>query len=338
MKSNEALVPQIVPRASPTEELPARDDPAMPRIGRWYWVKRRSKKKKSAKETRVKTSRGIDDDVEWLGCVTHVGSNYVELEGPDGRSSRNTARIHADEFWDYCEHVPDPEHVIGERVAHHQAQVKALMIEVRDVTARLAITTDPELDGRPELAAGHSSGSETRALALRSGEQDLGKYKIALTKAKTKTLPDLFKKIEEHNDKLGVWLSASIIPLKAQAEAMEPAIKAIQDRIFSVELYAGLVETVTQIKDGKPADLTDKLHLFQRRAYMDEECLAQYETGGMEFKNIRAFDGWLSKPSNFERLMPFPRSVLAFQVRRKEKEREWENLRGFLAMLEASEA
>ncbi len=313
----QTLVPKIVPR---TEELPAEEDPTSPRVGKWYWVGKVSNSKKKK-------------DDRWLGCVTHVGSNYVELEGPDTRSSSHSTRIHEGEFWDHCEHVPNPERVLGERVAHHQMAVKALMLEIHDVTARLAITTGPELTGMnalPEVA----QSSETRALALRSGEQDLGKYKKALVLAQKKTLPDLFKKVSEHNDQLSVWLSASIIPLKAQADAMKPAMRAIKDRIFSIELYAGLVETVTLIKDGEPAALTEKLHLFQRKAYCDEECLAQYETGGMEFKDLKAFDGWLARPSNMERLLPFPRSVLAFQVRRKEKEREWENLREFLQVID----
>lgn len=306
-----------------TEELPMGEDPRVPAVGKWYWVKSEDHEGKPRR---------------WFGCVVHIGSNYVELRGPNTRVSTNVARVHASDFWQECEHVPDPDDVISAKIAHHQEQVKFLMNEVRDVTAKLAIQAGPELSGGGMLAESGQS-SETRALALRSGpEQDLGKYKKALVLAQKKTLPDLFKEIKEHNDQLGVWLSASIIPFKAQAEAMEPAIQAIEDRIFSVELYAGLTETVTLIKDGEPAALGEKLQLFQRRAYMDEECLAQYETGGMEFKDIGAFDAWLARPSNFERLLPFPRSVVAFQVRRKEKEREWENLRQFLRMIEDREA
>jgi len=43
------------------------------------------------------------------------------------------------------------------------------------------------------------------------------------------------------------WLKASLIPLQAQAEALKPAIKSIENRIFHVELYAGLIEDVKQI-------------------------------------------------------------------------------------------
>lgn len=323
MNAKAAKSDALVPKKAvvvPAEELP-RDDPASPRVGRWYWVGISKKRNKKSKKT-----RGFSrDDDAWLGCVTSLGTNYVELEGPDGRNSSNTARVHVDEFWDTCEHVPDPDRVIGERIARHQAEVERLMGEVKDVTARLAIAPGPALT---------TGGSETRALALRGTGQDVGKYKKALVKAKDKELPALFEEIREHNDQLAVWLSASLIPLKAQAGALEPAIERIEERIFSVELYAGLVEEVVEIKGGEPAALQDKIHLFQRKAFMDEECLAQYETGGMEFKNIRAFDKWLARRDNFERLLPFPRTVLALQVRRKEKEREWENLKQLIRIFE----
>jgi hypothetical protein len=71
---------------------------------------------------------------------------------------------------------------------------------------------------------------------------------------------------------------------------------------------------------------------------MDEECLAQYETGGMEFKDIGAFDAWLARPSNLNRLLPFPRCILSFRVRRDKKEREWAGLGQFLQMMNDQEA
>jgi hypothetical protein len=29
---------------------------------------------------------------------------------------------------------------------------------------------------------------------------------------------------------------------------------------------------------------------------MDEECLAQYEAGGMDFESLSEFDKWLARP------------------------------------------
>lgn len=292
-------------RAAPppqAEQIPS-DDPAAPAVGKWYWV------------------RDGEEREPWLGCVTHVGSNYAELHGAG--ANEWTLRVHFEEFWSKCEHVPDPDPIINGEIGRHQEAVRLLMSQVRELTARLAIT--------PGLAL--PSGNETRALALRT-DQPMDEYKAALVKAKKEDLPALFEQIRGHNESLGRWMKAQLIPLKAQAKALEPAIEAIENRIFSVELYAGLVETVTQVREGEPAPLTTKVHLLQRRCYMDEECLAQYQTGGMEFKDIRAFDRWIAKKSNFERLLPFPRCVVAFRVRRNEKDRDWENIRQFLKMIE----
>ena len=101
---------------------------------------------------------------------------------------------------------------------------------------------------------------------------------------------------------------------------MYPLIHAIEDRIFSVELYSGITEKVEQITDGAPAPLNTSVHLLQRRHYMDEECLANYEAGGMQFKDIRGFNKWLAKPEQRDRLLPFSRCIVAFRVRRLEKE------------------
>lgn len=301
------------PEGSRVDEIPG-EDPAAPKVGRWYWVK----------DTRWDGEAEEHKEFKWFGCVVHVGSNYAELNSPQGWE----ARIHFDEFWGRCEFVPNPDEVIKGKIGHYQREVHALMAKVKEITSRLAITPGPALP----------AGAETQALALRGSGQNIDEYKAALVLAQEKTLPELFKEIKDSNASLGRWLSAELIPLKAQAEGMEPAIEAIKNRIFSVELYAGLTEQVEQIADGTPADLNEKVHLLQRRAYMDEECLAQYETGGMVFKDIRAFDAWLARPKNRDRLLPFQRCIVAFQVRRNAKHREWGNLREFVRMLEDEQA
>src|SRR5204863_8064784 len=46
-----------------------------------------------------------------------------------------------------------------------------------------------------------------------------------------------------------------------------------------------------------------------------------YRHGGMEFDDIGEFDKWLAGKENFERIFAHPRSMVAFQVRRNNKER-----------------
>jgi hypothetical protein len=162
--------------------------------------------------------------------------------------------------------------------------------------------------------------SDTQALATQG--RDLGQYKRALVKAKDKQLPELFKKVKDVHENLAKWMKAALIPLKAQSKGMKDSISKIDERIHSVELYAGLTEHVVQIRKGNPAPKDAKLHLLQRIHYMDEECLLKYEAGGMTFRNIKDFDRWLAKKDNRDRLLPFTRCCLAFQIRRYQKQRK----------------
>jgi hypothetical protein len=296
--------------ALPATERP-RDTTADPVRGKWYWIK-------------IGDVGGKPRD-PILACVTHVGSNYVALRSPH----RSTWRIHFNDFESECTFEPDVEAYIKSKVDEHWGNAQRLIREVQALTARLGVAP------RGELTDGATS--ETQAIAIRRDEP-VAEYKKALIKAREKTLPDLFSEIEEENKEAATWMKARLIPLRAEAEGMKGAIDRIQDRIFSVELYAGLVEEVERIHAGKPAPNDEPIHIMQRRHYMDEECLVGYEHGGMEFKNQRAFDRWLCKPKNRDRILPFPRTVVAFRVRRHDKYREADSLMGYISMWREAEA
>lgn len=297
-----ALVPTIVQ----TNETTRRSSDDLLEVGDWFWVKG-------------------SDDKRWMACITYVGSNYAELKGPSERHNGiQSQRVHFEQFWAKCERIPDPDPIINGKIMEHQLESRALMEEVRAVTARLGMVQRQSLtDGGAE---------ETKALSVRSSEP-VEAYKKALAKAKEKTLPALFEQIEEANESLANWMNVKLIPMKAEAEALKGVMSLISDRIFSVELYAGLVETVVEVRGGEADELGSQIHLMQRRCYMDEECLAGYETGGMDYKDIKDFERWLCKPSNFGRLLPFPKTVVAFQIRRNDKEREVVNLCDFLQVM-----
>lgn len=267
-----------------------------PEIGEWY---------------RIKSSTSYDEDEEqnegkkiWMGCVIHIGSNYVELEG-----IHRHVRVHFDDFWDKCEFVPNAKEIISEKIGFYRNKVNLLIEQVKLVTAQLAISPQPEL----------YAGSETRALATRGSDQNFDQYKNALIKAKETDLPTLFESIRRTSKNLSDWMKAEIIPLEAQTGGLGELVEVIEDRIFSVELYAGLTEQITQISGGQAALLDEPIHLMQRRCYMDEECLANYQTGGMRFKDIRAFHTWLARSENRNRILPFQRCIVAFRVRRHDK-------------------
>ena len=121
------------------------------------------------------------------------------------------------------------------------------------------------------------------------------------------------------NEELARWMTAPMLPLKIQAAQRKDVIEVIDGRVFTVELYAGLCEEVVEVAAGEPAGATEPVHVFQRQHYMDEECLVQYEAGGMKFSDIKEFDAWIARPQNRDRILPFPRTIVAFRVRRHER-------------------
>ena len=273
-----------------------RENESFVELGSWYWVANR------------------DGDGKWMGCVVKIGSNYVKLSGPADATSSYESRIHFDDFDERCELIEDPDPIIQGRIEKYQAQVRELMNEVKVITAKLAITPRGQLDS--------GAGNETQALSVSMSGQSYQGYKAELIKAKDKTLPELFEKITKANGCMAVWMKARILPMQAQASQLKKVIGDLEDRVFTVELYAGLVEEIVEIGEGTPAPNDTQIHLMQRRHYMDEECLAQYQVGGMEFKDIKAFDNWIAKPINRERLLPHPRCIVSFQVRFERKYRE----------------
>jgi hypothetical protein len=202
-------------------------------------------------------------------------------------------------------------------------RIGELTEEVQLLTTRLGVA--------PSFAP--SSASETAALACRDSEP-MPDYKDALIKAKKDQIPGLFEEIQKTTENMVMWLKAETIPLEMQRDQMTEMIDRVDRRILAVDLYAGLSEEAEKIRDGKPADLAEPVRLMQRRHYMDEECLVRYKTGGMEFKNIGDFDRWLVDDENRERILPFPRCVVAFRVRRKNKDREGYTLGDFIDMIE----
>lgn len=304
-----------------TEKMP--DETSALELGQWYWLKIDGDEEEDDDGKITKKP-----DYKRLTCISHIGTNYVEVTGV-GRGDPSW-RIHFDEFDAELTPEPNPEPYIANKVAAHRQKAAELLDRVKQITAALGVA--------PRDALSEKSEGQSQALAVAHGTEDIKAHKNALVLAKEKTLPDLFKEIEEQHEQMAVWMKANLLPMKAELAKMETSVEVIEDRIFTVELYAGLTEELTQIQDGKPAHNDTKVSLFQRRHYMDEECLVNYQAGGMEFKTIKSFEKWLLTPENLYRILPLERCVVAFRVRRFMKEREGYCLSDFIRIMNEEKA
>lgn len=293
------MADDIKVRSRVTREEHVQHEPA---VGEWYWVQTRESEHKRKKV------------VEWLACVVKIGSNYVKFEGPNPGSRWNsTCRVHLDDFDTDCRLEPNAEAIIRAHIESSQQRLFGLMEDVKQLTTQLNVEPARSIEAAAE-------GAETQALA-RWDATPIKDYKEALIKAEKTTLPELFREIKEESEVLAHWMKVMIIPIEGEIAKLDKVSKAIKSRIFSIELYAGLTEEVEQIQDGAAAATDAKIHLFQRRHYMDEECLLDYQKGGMDFGSVREFDEWLLKPENLARILPHPRCVVAFRIRRNMKDR-----------------
>lgn len=309
------LVKVVSPAEGRVEREEVIDDPNAAELGRWFWVE-------------VKDGWGEKAQVvKRLACVTYIGSNYAEMSFPSEYSS--SIRVHLNDFLDETERELNPEAVIKSKIDQHQKKVRQLMGEVQRVTAQLGVGQ------RMTLGDG---GAETTALVRATGTGDVKAYSTALEKAKNETLPELFKQIKEENKQCAIWMKAELLSYEGQIGDLNAITAVIKKRIFGVELYAGLCESIEQIQEGAPAADLEKIHIFQREAYMDEECLLDYDAGGLDFEKIRDFDKWLLRPHNLARLLPYPRCVVAFKVRRNEKHREVTTIAEYIRFLRDRDA
>lgn len=278
------------------------------------WALQRSSEKVDWPDT-----RGLNDrnkDIE-LVCIGAIGSNFVQVRSTsDGRGTFSYQRILKSDFWKFLLPISDEEAqmMIDRWANQYREKTSHLLEEVKRLSLRLGLNPRNLIEKSPQE-------SESRGLALLSGEASISAYKVALTQAKDATLPELFKALKASNGELQRWLSARALPMEIKAGEMSDLTDEIKDKLLNLDLYAGLSESVVKCKDGEPAPLGEKLHVMQRRLYMDEECLAAYEAGGMTFNDIREFDRWLCKPENLDRILPFQRTIVAFRVRRHVKVR-----------------
>lgn len=272
------------------------------RLGEWVWHD-------------VQAKNGASERV--LCCVMHVGSNYYRVNEAglaDGNYGPREWRVHFNQS-DNLSAAPDGASWLAERQARAGGAAQSALDRLNAAMAQLGFD-------RANALAGPVAGAESGALVVLNQSNDPKRYRDQLVAAKKETIPGLTKDVEQAHRWMSEWLGASALPFKAQTGDMKRHIAAIDDRLFVISIYAGLIEDAVKIADGAPATAHEKLHVFQRRRYMDEECLAAYEAGGMDFKDIEDFDAWLARPDNRDRILSHPRSLVAFRVRRWTKERD----------------
>lgn len=158
----------------------------------------------------------------------------------------------------------------------------------------------------------HVSSKEHLELIQQSAEEKAKHFKLI-----ENNVQRLMEKHEAHLRSIRSGLSDIV-------EAFQKKIAKIQRVIHVIELYLGINEEILQFQEGEKASAEEPICFRQRVMYMDEEVgdprLDKYgKDEGLDFRNISAFDDWLCKDGNYKKVIPEPKCVCAFKVRRNTK-------------------
>jgi hypothetical protein len=278
-------------------------------IGDWYWV--HDEKHHTGEYTPQGSYEYKDEEV--LMCVKHIGSNFVEFtiyEYHSNGSGFCTMKVHFDDFFKETRPEPNWRSILQGRMDDLQKQMREKTQELVEKGKALCLLKESP------AATGPAPQEET-LLPVRVSVDPKG-HKAALV-ALRDSLPGISKDIEKLGKKFSCSARNISLTDVVNLQRVQNSLAIVEDRIFTVELYCGLQEQVVKIADGEPAPEDEPISVRQLMLFMDEETLWDYESGGMDYESLEKFDAWIVKPGNLERLLPERRGVVAFKVRRYEK-------------------
>lgn len=273
-------------------------------IGDFYWVKFDDTKWDDDKEENVKVG-----EHETLMCVDEIGSNYFGFSVFSDRGSTGV-RVHFNDFMKKCRPEPNWKSIFNKRMAEIQKAIQDKTQSLVREGQKVSILPDNVSTDQEEKQVSFLPAKVT---------VDPKKYKKDLIHLRDR-VPKIVEDIEELAKDFAVTAKNLALPDIAKLEAVKTALEVVEDRIFTVELYCGILESVAQIAKGDPAPMATPVVIRQQMLFMDEETLFDYREGGMDFKKIGEFDEWVVKPENLNRLLPDQRGIVAFRVRRNGKE------------------
>ena len=276
--------------------------------GDWFWVKFDDMDWKGEGENSKRVKVG---EHETLMCVEWVGSNYVGFTTRSGRNRSYTdERVHFNEFISRCREEPNWKQVLQDKMNSLQLQIAEKTREMVEQGKRLYLLPD-------KTAPAPDPNQTLLPMKVADGPE---RYKKDLVKFQKKQLPAISKEIEELAEEFGVTAAKLSLPDLVKLGVVKSKLGVVEDRIFTIELYCGLQEHVKEIADGEPAPAETKITVRQQMLFMDEETLFDYQSGGMDFNSIRKFDNWVCKPEILNRVLPEQKGIVAFRVRRSEKD------------------
>jgi len=249
------------------------------------------------------------DEHEELMCVEKIGTNHVAFVRSGSHGGKSLCKVHFDHFERDCRPEPRWKDVLTSRMEETQKAIREKTRQLIEEGRKLCLL--PPVQDQPP--------PESQSFLPVKVSGDPKRYQKSLVQLQEK-LPEIEKEITELGEEFAVVCRDMAMPDLIKLGAVKTALEVVEDRIFTIELYCGILESAVQIAKGEPAPISTPIVIRQQMLYMDEETLFDYQDGGMDFTSMEKFDEWVVQPENLNRVLPDQRGIVAFRVRRNEKD------------------
>ncbi|KAF1702870.1 hypothetical protein [Pseudoxanthomonas kaohsiungensis] len=284
-----------------------------------YW---RVKKKVVAKKERQCNAYDLDKGLVLLlrSVVLAEGEPHTYVLAPHPswpEDEQGTQEFHADVFHKYFEPEPNGAKVreaelkdLGERMAETQ---RLLMQPPPDAVPVALLAHDPvQQVGVPGQALAtpdlinqiqlHVARVESNAKAL---AEWTGQHSATLSEQATELA-------KFHTERAQVSLALA----QAQQEGVQGALRTVEN----LKIYCGEGISITQLRDGEPAERGERLHVYQELLSFDEETLIHLDQGGADHTHVDELAEVLRDEALVSRMLPAPLSMVLVRFRAGYKE------------------
>lgn len=280
MNSLEPIQPQQ------TRKLDAKED--RPKLGDWYWVR-----------------DSEDDDKPVLACVYHLASNHVQFEIFTRDGHTTCYSVSYEDVVKFCKIEPRWKEITEAKIEEKKLELADAVRQLTDMVKNAGLIQEE---------------NQPPTMLPSTVRRDPKEAKQSLLHLKETGYPAAKENVEVITKEITALSKNLYLPMYAEKSRMDKAMESIDKRLFALELYAGIGEQAIIIREGWGAKPETPIAVRQMLRFMDEETLIDYDKGGMDFQKLEDFDEWIAKDENFKRMCPEERCIVAFQVRRHEKD------------------
>jgi hypothetical protein len=167
-------------------------------------------------------------------------------------------------------------------------------------------------DQARQMAEGVGTGSDL--VPARSDDPVVARKQMAAIRAEARKTA---LRIQANRKEMERLLSAEMQRAEEALAPMQKLMKHLEDGILTVNLYLGRDEEIVLLRDGESAPASQPITLRQMLLFMDEECAAAAEEGGIAPTDIETFDEWLLEdPAHLDQVLPEHKGIVALRPRR----------------------